>query len=284
MVTIITKKQLLIGLSIVALFFSFVMFGGRIVNLSLDKNNKDKTLDASNSTNVLRWGLKRNGKGNLPTVDPGADELLKKYNSKYIGDTNSKKIYLTFDEGYENGMTPKILDVLKAKNVKAIFFVTMPYLNNEGALVKRMVNEGHYVGNHTMNHPSLPTISESELRKELDELNNAFKTQYGQSMKFMRPPKGEYSVDVLKIANEMGYCTLFWSFAYDDWEANKQRGADYAIKKVSDNIHNGAVLLLHAVSKDNADGLETIINTLISEGYSFGDPIDLLGGTNNEKQ
>lgn len=285
MITIITKKQLLIGLSMVALFFSFIMFGGRIINTSLDKVDKsNQSLKTNNNANVMRWGLKRNGKGNLPSVNPGADEILNKYNAKYLGDTNQKKIYLTFDEGYENGMTEKILNVLKENKVKGVFFITMPYLNNEGALIKRMIDEGHYVGNHTVNHPSLPTVSTDQIKKELDELNTAFKNQYGQTMKFMRPPKGEYSEEVLKIAKDLGYCTLFWSFAYDDWEPSKQRGADYAIKKVTDNVHNGAILLLHAVSKDNADGLDMIIKNLVKEGYSFGDPNELLSEANNEKQ
>ena len=233
--------------------------------------------DVAMKDDMKSWGLKRNGAGRQPDPDPGAAQLLSKYNAGYVGDTSQKRIYLTFDEGYENGYTPMILDTLKKHNVKAVFFIVGPYLKTEGELVRRMVEEGHYVGNHTVNHPSLPGLSDDKIRDELTALDSSFCEQFGKKMQFMRPPKGEYSERVLKIADELNYCTLFWSFAYDDWNAKTTRGKDYAVKKISDNMHNGAILLLHAVSKDNAEAMDEVITGLQAEGYVFGDPAELLG-------
>ncbi len=231
---------------------------------------------APSGDKVRGWGLKRSPNNQPPVIDPGAGELLKKYGGKYIGDTSKKTIYLTFDEGYENGYTPKILDVLKKNNVKAIFFITGPYLNKHQDLVRRMVEEGHTIGNHTIHHPSLPTISSKEVEEEVLGLDRAFKEKFGRSMKFLRPPKGEYSERTLAITHKLGYCNLFWSLAYDDWHRDKVRGPDYAYQKVMNNLHNGAVILLHAVSKDNADALDRIIKDAIAKGYRFGDINELL--------
>jgi peptidoglycan-N-acetylmuramic acid deacetylase len=225
---------------------------------------------------LLRWGILRNPNNEPPKADPGAPELLKKYKGAYIGDTTKKTIYLTFDEGYENGYTPKILDVLHNTNVKAIFFITGPYLNKEQELVRRMVEEGHTVGNHTVHHPSLPTVEDRVIEEEVLGLERAFKEKFGKDMKFLRPPKGEYSERSLAITGKLGYYNLFWSFAYDDWYRDKSRGADYAYNIVMKNLHNGAVLLLHAVSKDNADALERIIQGAREKGYTFGDPEELI--------
>ncbi len=231
---------------------------------------------APSGDKIRGWGLKRSPNNQPPVVDPGAAELLKKYGGKYIGDTSKKTIYLTFDEGYENGYTPKILDVLKKHNVKAIFFITGPYLNQHQDLVRRMIEEGHTVGNHTVHHPSLPTLSNDKVEEEVLGLDRAFKEKFGRSMKFLRPPKGEYSERTLAITQKLGYCNLFWSLAYDDWYRDKIRGPDYAYQKVMSNLHNGAVILLHAVSKDNADALDRIIRDAIAKGYRFGDINELL--------
>ncbi len=238
---------------------------------SLFPDAKDIYTSADKASSILRWGIKRNKDNLPPQADPGAPALLEKYNGKYIGDIEKKTIYLTFDEGYENGYTPKILDVLSANNVKAAFFITGPYLKGHQDLVRRMVEEGHTVGNHTVHHPSLPAISNTEIENELIELERAFKEKFNKDMKFLRPPKGEYSERTLDITNRLGYVNLFWSFAYDDWYKDKTRGAEYAFDKVVSNIHNGAVILLHAVSKDNADALDGIIKELKRQGYEFGD-------------
>lgn len=227
-------------------------------------------LNAGYSNKLLRWGLKRNSDNRPPSPDPGAPELLERYGGAYLGSTTEKRIYLTFDEGYENGYTSKILDVLRDNDVQALFFITGPYLKEHQDLVRRMVEEGHVVGNHTIHHPSLPDVKDDQLEEELLGLERAFKEKFGQSMRYLRPPKGEYSERTLAISQQLGYINLFWSFAYDDWYKDKIRGADYAYNKVIQNLHNGAVLLLHAVSKDNADGLDMIIKGVREKGYEFG--------------
>lgn len=195
---------------------------------------------------------------------------LNKYNAYYVGNTNEKKIYLTFDEGYENGYTSKILDVLKAKNVKAAFFVTKPYIESDPELVKRMVAEGHLVGNHSVKHLSSPTLSDSQLKNELTETAQAFEKVTGQAMpKVFRPPMGEYSERTLAVTSNMGYKTVFWSFAYKDWITTAQPGKDVAYNTVMSKYHNGAVLLLHAVSKSNTEALGDIIDSLRAKGYTF---------------
>ncbi len=228
------------------------------------------------SNKLMRWGIRRMPGNQPPVADPGAPELISKYGGIYIGDTSKKVIYLTFDEGYENGYTPKILDVLRDNNVKAVFFITGPYLKEHQDLVRRMVEEGHTVGNHTIHHPSLPELSDKQLEEEILGLERAFKEKFGKGMKFLRPPKGEYSERTLAISQKLGYCNLFWSFAYDDWYRDKVRGADYAYQMVMRNLHNGAILLLHAVSKDNADALDMIIKGAREMGYTFGDINDLI--------
>lgn len=225
---------------------------------------------------LLRWGILRKGFGETPAADPGAPELLEKYGGKYLGDTAKNEIYLTFDEGYENGYTSKILDVLRDNNVKAVFFITGPYLSEHQDLVRRMVEEGHIVGNHTIHHPSLPSLDDKTLEEEVLGLDRAFFEKFGKHMQFLRPPKGEYSERTLALTQKLGYVNLFWSFAYDDWHKDKIRGAQYAYDKVINNLHNGEIMLLHAVSKDNADALDMIIKGARSKGFEFGDPADLL--------
>ncbi len=231
-----------------------------------------KTVDNNEqlSNKLLRWGIKRNTGNTLPDADPGTPQLLAKYRGIYIGDTTKKEIYLTFDEGYENGYTPKILDVLKANNVKAVFFITGPYLKEHQDLVKRMVDEGHIVGNHTIHHPSLPSLEEKQIEEEVLGLDRAFNEIFGKNMKYLRPPKGEYSEKTLAITQKLGYRQMFWSFAYDDWYRDKIRGANYALDIVMRNLHNGEVLLLHAVSKDNTEALDSIIKGALEKGYTFG--------------
>ncbi len=229
------------------------------------------------SNRLLRWGILRKGFGKTPDADPGAPALLKKYGSVYLGDTEKNDIYLTFDEGYENGYTPKILDALRENNVKAVFFITGPYLAEHQDLVRRMLEEGHIVGNHSIHHPSLPTVDDKTLEEEILGLDRAFFEKFGQHMKFLRPPKGEYSERTLAITQKLGYTNLFWSFAYDDWYKDKVRGYQYAYEKVMNNLHNGEVILLHAVSKDNADALDMIIKGAREKGFEFGDPMQLIG-------
>jgi len=248
------------------------------INASLDEINTsvNNISQGQNFSKILRWGISRKPNGQTPAADPGAPELLSKYGGVYIGDTTQKKIYLTFDEGYENGYTAKILDVLKNNGVKAVFFITGPYLKDHMDLVERMVAEGHSVGNHTIHHYSLPELDPARVEEEVLGLDRAFYEKFNKHMKFLRPPKGEYSEMTLAVTQKLGYCNMFWSFAYDDWYRDKVRGPEYALDIVTRNLHNGAILLLHAVSKDNADALDSIIKTAIQMGYTFGDPETLI--------
>lgn len=220
------------------------------------------------SKKKLCWGLKRNPKS-APDINPGEEEILKAYNGVYIGDTKSKSLYLTFDEGYENGYTAKILDILKKHNVPACFFVTGPYLKSETELICRMTDEGHDVGNHTINHHSMPSLSEEETEYELIELDRLFFETTGKSMKFLRPPMGEHSEKSMYLSDKLGYKTVFWSIAYEDWNVNKQPSIDYVFSSVMDNLHNGAIILMHAVSSANAAALEKIIVEAKNQGYTF---------------
>ncbi len=214
------------------------------------------------------WGLKKN-KQAPPEVPRETAELLEKYGAVYL-DSEPRSLYLTFDEGYENGYTAKILDVLKENQVPAAFFVTGPYIEKEPELIKRMVEEGHVVGNHTVNHPSMPEVQSAEkLKSEITELQDAFRELTGQEMRFFRPPMGEYSERTLAITRDLGYTSVFWSFAYKDWDVKNQKGTEYAYAQITDGVHDGAVLLLHAVSKDNTQVLERVIQDLKAKGFRF---------------
>lgn len=214
------------------------------------------------------WGFVRR-KGSKPDIPDSQKNILKTYNGYYLGNTNEKCLYLTFDEGYENGFTAMILDVLKKTETPAAFFVTGPYLEGQEELIKRMINEGHTVGNHTVNHLNLPKQSTETVKEELLELNKKCEELYGYKMEYMRPPEGEFSEKTLAITKDMGFKTIMWSFAYKDWDVNNQKGADYAYQSVMPYLHNGAIILLHAVSQDNATALERIITDARTQGYTF---------------
>lgn len=185
----------------------------------------------------------------------------------FIGDSTNKQIWLTFDEGYENGCTAGILDTLKEKNVRAVFFVTYDYCKRNPELVKRMIAEGHTVGNHTWSHPSLPECSPDELYSELSLLHEYVHDEFGYDMYVMRPPKGEFSQRVLACAKELGYTTVLWSFAYPDWDVNNQPDQEQAFQKITGKSHNGAVYLLHAVSETNAAILGRVIDYWRDNGF-----------------
>lgn len=233
---------------------------------------------------IRRWGIAREKDHKTPRADPGAPELLRKYQALYVADTEKPVVYLTFDEGYENGYTQDILDILSEQGVNAIFFITGPYLNQQEALVRRMVEEGHAVGNHTVGHFSLPTLDDEKMRKEVADLDSLFYEKFNRHMIFLRPPKGEYSEHSLAVTSEMGYINVFWSFAYDDWNRNNQKGWENAYNKVMPNLHNGAILLLHAVSSDNAQALKRIIEDTRKKGFEFGKAADLIPLARGESQ
>lgn len=215
------------------------------------------------------FGFKKTDKGKIPSVGIYGD-MIKDTNSVYVGNTDTKNIYLTFDEGYENGYTGQILDVLKEKNVPAAFFCTGDYLKRNTDLVKRMIDEGHIVGNHTWNHKSMPSVaSDIEFKEELKKIDDFMLENFKVQTKYFRYPNGEFSEKTLNMVKDMGYNTVFWSLAYKDWDKDSVKGVDYAVKEVCDHIHNGAIILLHAVSRDNADALSLIIDRLNEEGYVF---------------
>ncbi|MBQ3181393.1 MAG: delta-lactam-biosynthetic de-N-acetylase [Clostridia bacterium] len=254
-----------------AIFLSVILFSGctqkSVFKTEITEDVQVMTNTVMSVSEKQGWGLKKN-KNAPPDVPEQTIELLKKYGAIYKSD-ESKTLYLTFDEGYENGYTAKILDVLGENQVPAAFFVTGPYIKKEKELVKRMTLEGHIVGNHTVNHPSLPDVSEEEIKSELENLSKSYYDLCGKEMKFFRPPMGEYSEKTLDITSKMGYTNVFWSFAYKDWETNNQKGTGYAYNQIMEGVHDGAILLLHAVSKDNAEVLDKVIKDLKSQGYVF---------------
>lgn len=221
------------------------------------------------SNKMYAWGFRREGVGLRPVLDKDANEVIKKYEGISIGNEEKKIIYITFDAGYEAGYTEKILDVLKKHNVKASFFITGHYLNTAEDLVKRMIEEGHIVGNHTVNHKCLPDISNEEIESEIRKLDTALFEKFGYEMTYFRPPKGEFSERVIKKVSELGYKTVMWSSAYDDWDKDKQNREEYGTKKILDNLHNGCVLLLHATSQDNANILDNVIEQIKAQGYEI---------------
>lgn len=215
------------------------------------------------------WGQGRQvDNDNRPVSAVAFQNKYGKYNAIFIKE-NTNKIYLTFDEGYENGYTPTILDVLKERGVPAVFFVTYDYAKRQPDLVQRMIDEGHVVGNHSYTHPSMPTLSIQEAAIEITTLHNYINENFNYTMTLFRPPMGEFSERTLALTQSLGYKSVFWSFAYVDWNTRKQMGADKAYAKVVGGLHNGAVYLLHAVSKDNAEILGAFIDEAKKEGYQF---------------
>ncbi len=226
---------------------------------------------ASSALQTGSWGLSFRQEGMPPIGNAGVDQL-RRYDAAYIGDTTSKTIYLTFDAGYENGCTGKILDILKKHNTKAAFFLVGNYIEKNADLVRRMVEEGHTVGNHTMHHYDMSKIADKDtFTKELGDLEALFKEATGKALpKFYRPPQGIYSEDNLKMAQELGYKTVFWSLAYVDWNQDAQPSKDQAFSKLLPRIHNGAVVLLHSTSQTNAEILDELLTKWEQQGYSFG--------------
>ncbi len=223
------------------------------------------------STKKRGWGPgKHMDVNNRPIGAILAQTDYGKYNAFFIENENDKVIYLTFDQGYENGYTTPILDTLKEKNVKAVFFLTGDYAKRQSDLVQRMIDEGHVIGNHGMKHLSMPEATPEQCRTEIESLDTYVKEQYGVKMTLFRPPMGEFSEQSLAVTQSLGYKTLFWSFAYKDWEVNNQMGSDKAYGILSKAHHNGAILLLHSVSKDNAAILGDVIDCYREHGYSFG--------------
>lgn len=219
------------------------------------------------------WGLGFGEEGTAPTGNASKEELAE-YDAYYLGDESEKdkKIYLTFDCGYENGNLPAMLDALRKHKVSATFFVVGNFLETSPDLVKRMVEEGHTVGNHTYHHPDMSAISNKEdFAKEVNDAAALFEQITGKKMAmFYRPPQGKYSIQNLQMAQEMGYSTFFWSLAYVDWYEKEQPSHEEAFDKLLSRIHPGAIVLLHSTSRTNAEILDELLTKWEEMGYSFG--------------
>lgn len=221
------------------------------------------------SNELLAWGFRRGENHEQAVLDVKSQKVIQKYNGISMGNKDSKNIYLTFDCGYEAGYTEAILDVLEKYNVNAAFFITGHYLNSASDLVKRMIEDGHIVGNHTVNHKCLPNISDDEIKSEIMNLHNGLYEKLGYEMTYFRPPKGEFSERAIDIITNLGYKTVMWSSAYDDWDNSKQGRVEYGKKKIIENLHNGCVILLHSTSEDNSKILEEVIIEARDLGYEF---------------
>lgn len=221
------------------------------------------------SSKKMEFGIKRNNNHEQPDIGAENKRIIEKFNGIALGSKDSKNIYLTFDVGYEGGFTDKILDILRENNVKAAFFITGQYVKTSENTIKRMIEEGHIVGNHTVHHPSLPSCSDEKIEEEIMTMHKEIYEKFNYEMKYMRPPKGEFSEKSLAYIEKLGYKTVMWSFAYDDWDNNKQGREEYGKKKILDNLHNGEIMLLHATSKDNSNILDYIIKETKKQGYEF---------------
>lgn len=253
-------------LMILLLYIGMFFLGRGIAQLNYSRQ-------AAN-TNVIQeenWGLGFGQAGTKPTGNTSA-EKLKEYDAYYIGSSDEKVIYLTFDCGYENGNTGPILDALKKHNVSATFFVVGHYLESAPDMVKRMLEEGHTVGNHTYHHPDMSAIASREkFNQEMKDVETLFLEITGQEIsKYYRPPRGIYSLENLEMAKALGYQTFFWSLAYVDWNQDDQPSHATAFEKMTGRIHSGAVVLLHNTSKTNAEVMDELLTKWEEMGYRFG--------------
>ena len=256
-------KRFILLLLIFIFSFESLVFGAENINVS---DNEE-----------LNWYYVQRKKNKLPECPKESESFLKKYNGYYVSNTSKKVLYLTFDEGYENGNTSAILDTLKKLKIPAAFFVVKPYIDENPKLIKRMVKENHLVCNHSSTHPSMAQITDSDtFKREFKDVEKAYKKLTKKNMpKYFRPPMGKYSKNSLIRTKELGYKTIFWSFAYKDWLINEQPSEEYAINKILDGVHPGAIILLHAVSDTNTKILEEVLLKLQKEGYTFKSLDDL---------
>lgn len=218
------------------------------------------------NANAIGFGVGKNFKGERPNLE---NEIITGNNGFAIGPDNNY-IYLTFDCGYEAGYTLDILTTLRKNNVKATFFITGHYLNSSRDIVKKMIDDGHIIGNHTYSHKDFTASSESEIINDVKKLEDNFYKEFNINMsKYVRPPRGEYNEMSQRTLANNGYKSVFWSLAYVDWNKNVYNGNHYSYNKVINKIHNGAIILMHTVSKDNMVDLDDIIKELKNEGFVF---------------
>ena len=260
------KKRNIIAVIVIVLLLT-------TISMQILNNNKTKktilTSTQNLSTKKIGWGIKRNDNHEQPDLGKTNKKILEKNNGIAMGNNTDKFIYLTFDEGYEAGYTPQILSILKENNVTATFFITAHYLNTQPELVKQMIDEGNIVGNHTVNHKSMPSLTDEKINEEVMELHKSIYEKFGYEMKYMRPPKGEFSERTLSITDSLGFKTVMWSFAYVDWNDDKQPSKEDAMKKIISNLHNGEIMLLHATSKTNSEIMGEMVDKIKEEGYEI---------------
>jgi len=227
--------------------------------------------DEIQNSKTYHFGFKKSKNGQLPSIkEEGFEGIINKHDALFLGSTDKKVVYLTFDNGYENGYTAKILDILKEKQVPATFFVTGQYVKDQQSLLKRMVEEGHIIGNHSWSHPDMTTMSDVKIKEELKRVKGEVAKITGQTeMNYLRPPRGIFNERVLKVSKDEGYTSVFWSLAYKDWEVNNQKGKQYAYDQIMRQIHPGAIMLIHSVSVDNATALPDVIDAVRKQGYVF---------------
>lgn len=227
---------------------------------------------AEAAAGITDWGLSFQSEG-APPVANASQEYLRNFDALYVGDTNQKEIYITFDAGFENGNTERILDALKKHGVKATFFLVGNYFETQPELVKRMAEEGHTIGNHTYSHPDMSKISDIQsFQTELQKNEALYRDILGSEMpKLYRPSQGKFCEENLKMAQQLGYSTVFWSLAYVDWYVDDQPTPEQAFSKLLPRIHPGAVVLLHSTSSTNAEILDELLTKWEETGYSFGD-------------
>lgn len=255
---------------IVLLLLSCLFLAGVLTFQSRTAPSAPASASAVVPASADNWGLAFPQEGASPVGNATVEDLAQ-YGAYYLGDTSQKVIYLTFDCGYENGCTEAILDALKKHNAPAAFFVVGHMVESAPDIVKRMVSEGHIVGNHTFHHPDMSAIADqAAFQKELDSLAQLYQQTTGRTMpRYYRPPQGKYNLENLKQAQALGYQTIFWSLAYVDWYADDQPTAEQAFGKLLPRIHSGAIVLLHATSRTNAEILDELLTRWENMGYTF---------------
>lgn len=257
-----------VRLSLFLLLLSFSYFAGSAAGYLLSSPSASPPFAAVSAEG--NWGLSFPQEGQPPVANVSA-EYLSRFHAYYAQDTEEKVLYLTFDAGFENGCTPAILDALKKHGAPAAFFVVGNYISSSPDLVRRMVEEGHIVANHTYHHPDMSQIATKEaFSQELTSLEELYTQTTGQTMaKYYRPPQGKYSESNLEMAKELGYTTFFWSLAYVDWLQDEQPTREEAFEKLIGRVHPGAIILLHSTSRTNADILDELLTKYEEMGYSF---------------
>lgn len=227
------------------------------------------------TTNAAGWGFRKNNHHITPEIGK-YQEMIEGTSSYYIGDESKKEVILTFDAGYDNGELDRILNVLKEKEVTASFFITGDFVKRFPDLTIRLANDGHVICNHSYSHHKIQTMTKQELSDDLTKLENAYYDLTNQRMaKYFRPPEGEFDRASLLKVQSLGFKTVFWSIAYRDWEENRQSSKDKAIKSIVDNLHPGAIILLHSVSRTNSESLCDIIDAIKDNGYTFNTVLSL---------